>query len=124
LAFAVSAWTFGDMWKIEIDTDPVHGAVHDRFLAAITDSVYGLPLRITDASCMCDTPAWPRGSADRSCWYHLGAKNGNPVGLQLRFRQRNSPPKLFDRLVAAGADPALVSPALPSSSNSSTGGRP
>jgi hypothetical protein len=123
LAFAVSAWTLGDTWKIEIDTDPVHGAVHDRFLAAITDPVYGLPLRITDATCMCDTPAWPPGSAERNCWYHLGAKTGNSVELQLRFRQRNPPPGLFDRLVAAGADPAWVGRALPSSSSSSTGGR-
>jgi hypothetical protein len=35
LAFHVSAWTSGNTWKIEIDTDPVHGAVHNRFLAAI-----------------------------------------------------------------------------------------
>jgi hypothetical protein len=123
LAFHVSSWTLGNTWKIEIDTDPVHGAVHSRFLAAITDPVYGLPLRVTDATCMCDTPTWPPGSAERNCWYHLGAKNGMPVDLQLRFRQQTPPARLFDRLVAAGADPAWVGRALPPSSRSSTRGQ-
>jgi hypothetical protein len=123
LAFHVSAWTLGNTWKIEIDTDPVHGAVHSRFLAAITDPVYGLPLRVTDATCMCDTPTWPPGSAERNCWYHLGAKNGMPGDLQLRFRQKNPPARLLDRLLAAGADPARVGRALPPSSSSSTRGQ-
>ena len=113
LAFHVSAWTLGNTWKIEIDTDPVHGAVHSRFLPAITDAVYGLPLRITDATCMCDSPTWPPGSGERNCWYHLGTKNGMPVDLQLRFRQKYPPARLLDRLVAAGADPARVRRVLP-----------
>jgi hypothetical protein len=123
LAFHVSAWTSGDTWKIEIDTDPVHGAVHSRFLAAIIDPVYGLPLRLRHANCMCDALVWPRGAEKKDCWYHLGAKDGMPVELQLRFRQRTPPPRLLERLVAAGADPAWVGRALPPSSSSSTDGR-
>ena len=117
LAFHVSAWTFGNTWKIEIDTDPVHGAVHSRFLAAITDPVYGLPLRVTDATCMCDIPTWPPSSAERNCWYHLDAKNGMPVDLQLRFRQQNPPARLLDRFFAARVDPARVGSATPRSSS-------
>jgi hypothetical protein len=113
LAFHVSAWTSGNTWKIEIDTDPVHGAVHSRFLAAVTDPVYGLPLRVRHANCMCDTPAWPRGSTERDCWYDLDVTNGTRVELQLRFRLRTPPARLLDRLIAAGADPAWVSRALP-----------
>jgi hypothetical protein len=85
--------------------------------------VFGLPLRVRHATCTCDAPAWPRGSAERDCWYYLDATNGMPAELQLRFRQQTPPARLLDRLVAAGADPARVGRALPPSSSSSTGGR-
>jgi hypothetical protein len=120
LAYAVSAWTSGNTWKIEIDTDPVHGAVHSRFLAALTDPLYGLPLRVRDASCMCGPRAWPPGSTNRDCWYELDVTNGTRVELQLRFRHRTPPARLPDRLIAAGADPAGVRRALPPSLSSST----
>ena len=122
LAFHVSAWTLGNTWKIEIDTDPVvpfTAAFLRQSRIRCTACPFGLQMQPACVPLRLGPLARRRGIVGTT----LAPRNEMPVDLQLRFRQKNPPARLLDRLLAAGVDPARVGRALPPSSSSSTGGR-
>ncbi|MFG3016369.1 hypothetical protein ACGFZB_39200 [Streptomyces cinerochromogenes] len=86
-AYSTRSWITGDEWIFELDTVLEVPLGHDHFLTRLTDSVWGLALRITRHHCSCAEPRDPHERFYlRQCTYHLT----HPVlplgGLQLRFR--------------------------------------
>ncbi len=87
-AYSTHSWTgpFQE-WKVEMVIRHDVAINHDSFLDVLTDSRWGLPLRMRKSNCTCQhsTSDGDCGSG-HGCYFHLTFDNADhAVGLQLRF---------------------------------------
>ncbi|MFK0120806.1 hypothetical protein [Streptomyces sp. NPDC090994] len=122
--YCVKYWQHGLGWKFELNYE--HGVTvnHDTLIDHLTHPRWGMPLQVKHDYCACK-PCDCDGGAERSCWFRL-VPQGDQGGVSIHFRRtrtgyRNS--DVYERLVAAGAEPVWLEQALPTQHGSAAARR-
>ena len=87
-AYSTSAWTTGGEWKFELDAVPAVTIDHDRFLARLTDPIWGAPLRIVRHHCDCVAAA-AQGRETYQCTFFLGHRGAGGAPCRSGFGRSN-----------------------------------
>lgn len=112
--FGVRYWRHGLGWKFELNYE--HGVTvdHDAVIDHLTHPRWGMTLDVERDFCACK-PCNCDGGAERSCWFTLPPKGGHgEVTIHFRRNRTGYPvADVYERLVAAGANPTWLAQALP-----------
>lgn len=119
--FCVRYWQHGLGWKFELRYEHGVPVDHDAVIDHLTHPKWGMALAVNRDSCACKSCDCD-GGAERSCWFTLDPE-GNRGQVVIHFRQTRvgcDGSDVYERLVAAGAEPAWLERALPAHHRRST----
>ncbi|MFF2085450.1 hypothetical protein ACFVVM_16875 [Nocardia sp. NPDC058176] len=112
-SYMFSGWTSGPMLKMELTSARATGSYHDSFIAALTDSTWGLPLTVRKRRCHCTEGGQPSDS----CWIELApegiATDKNTLQLRFSYDSDDDLNQLVPELRSVGADPGWLQRVLP-----------
>ena len=119
-AYAVSAWEASHGrdalgWSIEINTHPSNYVSHARFISALTDRKYGLPLEVDEQKhhgCEIGQDGQESRQSDY-CRHFLRSTLGDGGWLELRFWRELPPEKLREAMLSAGCRPRILDRIVP-----------
>ncbi|MFJ4568995.1 hypothetical protein ACIP4U_36155 [Streptomyces caelestis] len=112
--YCVKYWQHGLGWKFELCYEHGVSVNHDTLIDHLTHPKWGMALQVKRDFCACK-PCDCDGGAERSCWFTLApqADHGEVVIHFRRTRAGYKTSDVYERLVAAGAEPAWLEQALP-----------
>lgn len=112
--FCVRYWQHGLGWKFELCYEHGVSVDHDALIEHLTHPRWGMRLQVKRDFCACK-PCDCDGGAERSCWFRFdpGLGYGDVAVHFRRTRADYRTADVYERLVAAGAEPAWLEQALP-----------
>jgi hypothetical protein len=112
--FCVRYWQHGLGWKFELCYEHGVSVDHDALIDHLTHPRWGMRLQVKRDFCACK-PCDCDGGAERSCWFRFdpGPGYGEVAVHFRRTRADYRTSDVYERLVAAGAEPAWLEQALP-----------